>query len=110
MSIVRKIFEEHKPLPGEQHVLYTVPAGSTATGTLYIANQSNGDRVWVQMIPAASTLPSSDPRTYLLYSTPHPGRVPIYLQQLYLGQGDSIQVIAQEGNCSFVLTGEEYVN
>ncbi len=110
MSIIRQVFEEHKPLPGQTHVLYTVPAGSTATGTLYVANQADFDRVWVQMIRSGSTLPSLDPSTYLLYSTPHPGRVPIYLQQLYLGQGDSLQIMAQDGQCSFVFTGEEYIN
>lgn len=110
MSIVRRIFEEHKPVAGEQWVLYTVPAGSAATGTLYVANQANGDRVWVQLVKAGESLPSAAPETYLLYSTPHYSMVPIYLQQIHLDQGDSLQVQAQEGNCSFLFTGEELVS
>jgi hypothetical protein len=110
MSIIRKIFEEHKPLAGEPHVLYSVPTGSTATGTLYIANQEYDDRVWVQLVKVGSVLPSSDPDTYVLYSTPYRGRVPIYLQQIYIGSGDSIQVMTQSGHCSFVFTGEEYIS
>jgi outer membrane protein assembly factor BamB len=110
MNITRRIFEEHKPAGGEQHVLYTVPPGSTATGTLYVANQGNGDRIWVQMVKTGSALPSSDPQTYVLYSTPLYSMVPIYLQQLYLGQGDSLQVMTESGQCSFVFTGEEYVS
>jgi hypothetical protein len=110
MSIIRKVFEEHKPLAGEMHVLYTVPSSSTSTGTLWIANQEYDDRVWVQLIRSGSPLPSLDPYTYVLYSTPLRGRVPIYLQQLYLGQGDSVQVMTKDGHCSFVFTGEEYVS
>lgn len=106
--IVRQIFAEHKPNPGEVYDLYTVPSGSSAMGTLYVANQQLGDRVTVQLLSPA--LGSSDPSTYVLYQVPLFSQVPIYLQQIHLDQGDGIRISTESGACSFVFTGEEYVS
>ena len=111
--ITDTLFAQYKPAANETVDLYTVPDGSTAMGTLWIAAQAGFDIIRVQLIASTIQLvppvdPIPDAATYILYDTPLVGNVPIYLQQIHLNQGDTIRINSQAGDCSFTFTGERY--
>jgi hypothetical protein len=103
--ITDMLFAQYKPGPGDGVTLYTVPPGCSAKGTLYVAAQDGFDIVSVMLIPNGI---SSDLSQYILANTKLVGNVPIYLQLIYLGEGDSIFIRSETGDCSFTFTGEEY--
>lgn len=103
------IFRQYKPGAGETYDLYTVPVGSSAVGTLYIAAQNGYDKISVQIIPQSilfSPAIIDNAATFILYQTPLVGYVPIYLQQLSMYQGDILRITSTTGDCSFTFTGE----
>lgn len=106
MEISQRIFEQAKPSAGDSIDLYTVPPGSTATGTLYISAQIGYDIVSCQLIPAADPEPLD--KHYIMYQTELRGWVPIYLQQIYLNSGDRVRISTLYGDCGFTFTGELY--
>jgi len=111
--ITDKIFAQYKPAINETADLYLVPSGSSAMGTLWIAAHKGYDIVRVQIIASTIQLyppdpPIPDAATYVLYDTPLVGNVPIYLQQLFLNDGDLIRITSQTGDSSFTFTGEMY--
>ena len=104
------IFAQYKPAAGETKDLYTVPPGASAKGTIWIAAEVGLDYVSVQLIPATifgSPVPAqSDGRDYILYKCNLNGNVPIYLQEIYLNQGDTIRIYSERGDCSFTYNGQ----
>lgn len=104
------IFAQYKPNAGVAYNLYTVPAGSSAIGTLWVVTQNATDTVRVQIIAATingvSSPSYSDNRSYILYDTPLRDNVPVYLQQLNLNAGDVIRIYSSGGNSAFTFTGE----
>lgn len=111
--ITDKIFAQYKPVINETADLYVVPMGSTAMGTLWIAAHKGYDIIRVRLLANSIMLLPPDPpipdlASYILYDTPLVGNVPIYLQQIYLNEGDVIRITSQTGDCSFTFTGELY--
>lgn len=106
------IFAQYKPAPGETRDLYTVPAGTSAKGTIWIAAEVGLDWVSVQLIPATifgeSVSQPTDGRDYILYNCYLSGNVPIYLQEIYLNEGDTIRIYSERGDSSFTYNGEHY--
>lgn len=85
--------------------MLTIEPGTTGMGTLYIAAHYGSDRVSVRLEKSGD---ASDAKQLILSQTLLLGNVPIYLQQLHLGSGDSIWISSQTGDSSFVFTGEQY--
>lgn len=97
------IFAQYKLAAGETHDLYQVPELGSAVGTLYISAQQGYDVVSVKLMKAAD--PESDSQ-YIVRNCSLVGRVPIYLQQLHLGQFDTIRISSVTGDTSYTFTGE----
>lgn len=106
--VIDQLFAQYKPGPGETYDLYLVSPGDSAKGTLWIAARNGYDQISVQLMPAAGV--PDDKVTYILYNTPLHGNVPIYLQDIYLGDGDGIRITSTTGDCSFTFTGEKYTS
>ena len=101
------IFAQYKPAAGETAILYTVPTDLAVTGTVYVASQTatqaiDGDFVSIQLVPDGQT---PDNEHFILYGAYICGGVPIYLQQIYLNEGDKIRIYSDRGHCSFTFTG-----
>lgn len=105
MSVTPNIFAQYKPIAGETIDLYVAETGTSAFGTLYIAAQQGYDVVSVMLVPEGETV---DNKNYIMRNTTLAGNVPIYLQQIYLNEGDTIKITSTTGDCSFTFTGELY--
>lgn len=103
--ITELIFAQYSPGAGESYELYKVPPGSSAKGTLYIAAREGFDIVSVMLIPNGE---DPDPKQYIAYRTRLYGNVPIYLQLIYLNEGDVLFITSETGDTSFTYTGEKY--
>ena len=97
------ILEEIKPTAGVDFTLYSTPALSSSSGTIFCLNQgSSNDKISIGLIQAGNP---TDPTVWVAYQTTiYPGHN-IYLQQIHLGSDDIIIVNSQTGTTNFVFTG-----
>lgn len=105
MSTNDKIFSQLVPTAGITTILYTVPQGAGAFGTLFCSNTdgANSDILRVALVPSTAAL---DDSMYILYDAALYQYQPLYLQQLGLNSGDSIVIDAKNGTTSFTFTGQ----
>lgn len=94
---------ELKPPASVDSVLLTTNVGIQTRGTVFCSNQAEiNDYISVAMVSNANVLANS---SWILYQArAYPG-LPITLQQICLGSGDSIYVNSQNGTTAFVFTG-----
>lgn len=97
------VLAEVKPDVDVTTLCYSANIGETASGTIFVMNQSAfDDRVSVALVPSGNVVNSN---SFICYdSTLHYGHS-LYLQELHLGSENSIYVNSRNGTSNFVFTG-----
>jgi hypothetical protein len=78
----------------------------TATGTVFCMNRGQyDDSVSVAIIPHGNVAVSN---SWICYNTVLNYGHSLYLQQIFVGAGDTISVRSQNGTSSFIFTGHRF--
>lgn len=97
---------ELKPAADTDSLLLTTAVGQLATGTVWCSNQAELlDFIGVAIVPNGDTLSA---KSWILFETKAFSGLPITLQQICLGSGDSIYVKSLNGTTAFVFTGTTF--
>jgi len=102
-----KILGQNKPVAHIDTNLFTVATGHQAQISIFIANQSDDfDRFTIALVPANQ---SEQPENYIAYRSLLVANGVLAFSGLYLNSEDRVQVISENGNCSFTATGIDFV-
>lgn len=100
------ILTEIKPSAGGNVTLYTVNIGEAVQGTVFCTNQSStDDQISVALVSNGNVQTSN---SYICYQTTAYYGQPIYLQEIYLGSQDSVNVASINGTSAFTFTGYKF--
>lgn len=100
---LKPILYEIKPTANANVTLYTVSSNEYVTGTIFCLNQDEyDDRVSVALVSNGNVLTAN---SYICFETTAYRGQSIYLQQIYLGSEDSINVWSARGTSNFIFTG-----
>ena len=106
MATVNKILGSSFPTSNTLTTLYTVPASTQTTCTVFISNQDsvNDDNVTVMLVPAGE---SDDVKWCPIGNGDIGHGTSLFFGTFALAAGDKIKVKAKSGYCSFISTGLE---
>jgi len=84
--------------------LYTTNVSAASTGTVFCMNKGEtDDKVSVALVRSGNVISSN---SYICFQTTLPFGHSLYLQQLCLGSQDSVRVVSQTGNSTFIFSGQ----
>lgn len=107
LSLQPEIFGTVQPAPAQLTQVVLTPPNRPGHLNMFIANnESDPDRVRVQVIPAGSV---PQPQHYILYDTPIVAGHTVIISQIFVNSGDTIQVYSESGACAFTVSGTAFV-
>ena len=107
MAQIPQILGQNLPVALVDTTLAAIPNGTSATVSVYVANQSPSiDAISIALVPDNQVTPPLDqPYNWIAYQTPILGNGVFAVSSIYLNSGDRIQIISANGTCSFTATG-----
>lgn len=98
------ILKEVAPGAGNITNLYSTNLSQTSTGTVFCMNRGEmNDKISVALVSNGNVITSN---CYICFETLLPYGHSLYLQQLCLNSQDSIKVVSNTGNSTFIFTGQ----